>query len=627
MFSHTTIKARIWLLLALACLAAIILGALNQFSLQRTGGLYQQAAGVEAMASAINQARASQERFLRTGTKQAAEQTRAALAKAREHLTGLGLSGERASALEKGLAGYLQTFDRVVRQSQVMTESMSAQDRRSREIVEHIRKKVVAKVEANKAQAIIMAEDGDSNEDTLLGLGHVLLGNLERLQLAFTRLLLNQDQAAFQAQRNEVEKELATVARNLKALTPSLKDQDLIAAAGPLVERATGFFTGTDAMVKLWREREAMLAELDKIDLRLSEAAASFAADTRADIAGNVTFITSLGLGIALGTIVLVLVVGWFMSRAINAALARIIGGLSRSSQELDQASQQVSGASQSLAEGSAEQASSLEETSASLEEMSSMTRQNAEAAGQASSLAEENRVVLDKAQKAMAELTGAMETMRRTGEETGKIIKTIDEIAFQTNLLALNAAVEAARAGEAGAGFAVVADEVRNLAMRAAEAAKNTATLIEGSVGNMNRGVELVDHTNQAFGQVAESSEKMNALVNDIAAASQEQSQGIGQINKAMNEMDRLTQQVAANAEETAAASEQLKGQAGTVQGYVRNLSALVGAHDGRGGGSAGYNGKGRPPSKQDATLRRPQLPAPVAGGNSDDENDFIDY
>src|SRR5512140_2025943 len=184
------------------------------------------------------------------------------------------------------------------------------------------------------------------------------------------------------------------------------------------------------------------------------------------------------------------------------------------------------------------------------------MTKQNADNAGEANNLMIDAKDVVATANQSMGRLTESMGEITKASEETSKIIKTIDEIAFQTNLLALNAAVEAARAGEAGAGFAVVADEVRNLAMRAADAAKNTANLIEGTVKKVKDGSEVVERTNAEFSQVETSAGKMGELIGEITAASGEQAQGIEQISKAVSEMDKVVQVNAANAEESASAS-----------------------------------------------------------------------
>jgi methyl-accepting chemotaxis protein len=298
------------------------------------------------------------------------------------------------------------------------------------------------------------------------------------------------------------------------------------------------------------------------------------AATTAATALSSASRILTIGL-----ILVLLLGIGmaYLIVSSITKPIRRVVDGLAEGADQVASASGQVSGSSQQLAEGASEQAASIEETSSSLEEMSSMTKQNAEHAGQANKLMSETSDVVVKANQSMDKLTVSMAEITKASEETSKIIKTIDEIAFQTNLLALNAAVEAARAGEAGAGFAVVADEVRNLAMRAAEAAKNTANLIEGTVKKIKDGSELVQETSADFSQVAASAGKMSELIGEISAASTEQAQGIDQVNKAVNEMDKVVQTNAANAEESASAAEEMNAQAENMKNFVAELVAIV--------------------------------------------------
>jgi methyl-accepting chemotaxis protein len=282
-------------------------------------------------------------------------------------------------------------------------------------------------------------------------------------------------------------------------------------------------------------------------------------------------------LAIILAVSLLGILISFFTAKSLSRLLTEIASGLGDASDQVASAANQVSSSSQSLAEGSSEQAASLEETSSSLEEMASMTAQNSENAGQADSLMKGASQVVGEANRSMKELTESMTDISRASEETQKIVKTIDEISFQTNLLALNAAVEAARAGEAGAGFAVVADEVRNLALRAADAAKNTAVLIEKTAKKITDGSQLVTKTNDAFGRVQQSAAKVGELVAEIAAASKEQAEGIHQVNTAVTEMDRVVQQNAASAEENASASEEMTAQAEQMKAYVGSLVRLV--------------------------------------------------
>ncbi len=276
-----------------------------------------------------------------------------------------------------------------------------------------------------------------------------------------------------------------------------------------------------------------------------------------------------LGMGLA-----------WSITRSITKPINRIIASLTEGSEQVASASGQVSSASQSLAEGATEQAAGLEETSSSLEEMSSMTQQNADNAQQANTLSNDAKKAADNGSEAMQRMNSSIQDIQKSSDETAKIIKVIDEIAFQTNLLALNAAVEAARAGEAGKGFAVVAEEVRNLAMRSAEAAKNTTDLIEESVKNSKNGVDISGEVGKVLDEIVQGIGKTSELVGEIAAASQEQAQGIDQVNTAVSQMDKVTQQNAAHAEESASASEELSAQAESMNQAVQELVVLVGGN-----------------------------------------------
>ena len=238
------------------------------------------------------------------------------------------------------------------------------------------------------------------------------------------------------------------------------------------------------------------------------------------------------------------------------------------------------------------------------------MTKHNASNATEADSLMKDSAAVVSSATGSMLSLTAAIDEISQASEETSKIIKTIDEIAFQTNLLALNAAVEAARAGEAGTGFAVVADEVRNLAMRAADAAKNTAELIEGTVAKVKKGSELVNQTGESFEAIAVSSNKARELVSEIAAASNEQAQGVEQINAAVIDVEKVTQQNAASAEESASASEEMSAQAQQMQSMVADMVALVEgrAHDKTGvKPRANFSSAGQGLKSPSAEIRQP--------------------
>jgi|GEM_PF-5777470 len=222
-----------------------------------------------------------------------------------------------------------------------------------------------------------------------------------------------------------------------------------------------------------------------------------------------------------------------------------------------------VSSASQTLSQGAIQQAASLEEITSSMTQMGSQTDQNAENAVEANQLANEANGSAHNGRQQMERMIEAMQGITENAEQTQKVVKTIDDIAFQTNLLALNAAVEAARAGSHGKGFAVVAEEVRNLAARSAKAARETAELIDGSNRQIEEGSGIAGETAESLGTIAEHVGRVTELIGDIATASREQAQGVGQVNQGLGQVDQVTQQNSANAEETASASEQMSQQA----------------------------------------------------------------
>jgi methyl-accepting chemotaxis protein len=359
-------------------------------------------------------------------------------------------------------------------------------------------------------------------------------------------------------------------------------------------------------------------------------------ATTMADSSRRLTIIFA---ALALGLIFLLCCVIYYcLQRLVIRPVTALGNNLNETICQVADASGELTGSSQSLADDASSQAASLEEVSASMEEISTMTRQNADNAGECNSLMNEVSAVVGKANESIIRQTESMSAISAASEETSKIIKTIDEIAFQTNLLALNAAVEAARAGEAGAGFAVVADEVRNLAMRSAKAAKSTTQLIEETAAKINEGSSLAAETNENFGEVAEKVGKAGSLVSEISTASNEQTIGLSQVNKAISDIDQVTQRTAANAEETASAAAVLLSLSKETTEHTDQLMLMLNGSKKDKPQSA--RSQGRQEGRMTASLPKPRittLPAPPATLKKskppediipmDSEDDFEDF
>ncbi len=362
----------------------------------------------------------------------------------------------------------------------------------------------------------------------------------------------------------DIRQQLGAYEATLKELIAAVKAEDT--AAQPGIQ---------DRLVNVGLGLTRSMADLE-------QAVGAAQEQVGTDLHADVIFYDWFIMVVAVTALVLGVGAAAWLTRLITRPLRAIADDMTSNANQTAAAASQVSAAGQSLAQGASEQAASLEETSASLEELASMVRQGADSAAEINQLMSvEAAANFGSVNDRMTAMEQAVKEATRASQETARIIKTIDEIAFQTNILALNAAVEAARAGEAGMGFAVVADEVRNLAQRSAQAAKETQQLIEESSLKSQETLRLYSEVSSLIGKNGEIAGRVGALVAGMAGAAREQRQGIDQITTAMSQLDKVTQSTAASAEESAAAAEELFAQTETTKGAALDLMAIVMGRD----------------------------------------------
>ncbi len=406
--------------------------------------------------------------------------------------------------------------------------------------------------------------------------GVALEGHLKALDIA------SQRHEQYDADLDSLRREATDFARTAKqeqvrqlAQEQILNKLDILSQGGSSLYAlvAKGDMAGADALYGQL-STEALALNQSAHELTTLEAAA---ANTYADMAVGavaparyisiIMMCVSLVLGCAL----------IYLARSISKTLRDSIAELGDGADQVAGAASMVSSSSQSLAQGASEQAASLQETAASSEEINSMARKNTDNSRSTAELLAQSQEKVTLANRHLSDMVVSMNEITESSGKISKIIKVIDEIAFQTNILALNAAVEAARAGEAGMGFAVVADEVRSLAQRSAQAAKDTATLIEDSIAKSSEGKGKVDQVASAIRAVTEDSARVKIMVDEVSFGSEEQSRGIDKIGSSITQMKQVTQTTAASAEQAAAAAQQLSAQSETMKDVVSRLQSMV--------------------------------------------------
>ncbi|MCP4348195.1 MAG: hypothetical protein GY795_22055 [Desulfobacterales bacterium] len=418
----------------------------------------------------------------------------------------------------------------------------------------------------------------DPHKDKLQSETKDFIALCNEIYLNLQNLLIFSDVKKYEETRKHIQEKLQLKNNNLEALFEAINSSEFNILWGKVKVHFSEISELEEELFRKSEENKYLFLKLEENNEKVRKTAMEIETISRESIKKNIRINNFISIILTSGSIVVLSLLSFVLYRTIMISVSKVISGVTKGTEQIFWSSEQVTSASHSLAKGNSDQAASSEEISSSLEEVSSMIKQNADNAGSADNFMKEVGQVIEKANNSVNRLSDSMEEIISASKETSGLVETIDEIAFQTNLLALNAAVEAARAGEAGGGFAVVAEEVRNLAMRTAQAARNTSGLIEGTLKKIQTGGEITSETRRAFDEVASYADKVGKLIAEIAGTSGEQALSIGYLNSTVRETDKVTQGNAANAEETASASEEMKAQVEKIKILVNELTDLIG-------------------------------------------------
>ncbi len=583
-FKLNTIRSKVLVLPIVGVIGMLIIGGINwYFSVlfQDNIRIRKQVNGVtrSVLATLI-----SEERFVNSHTDKSLLEVEQANKDLKENILKLTsiISDPKVKSLASGILAVEKKHNELFNGIVSSIKTIDSSKEKIAATIKGMRKsltKIISSIDQEAANLVLEGEIIDEIKSSLRKEIVDFLGFVTARMLNIQDLLILNNASEFEKVRGELKHRIKLGVSNITTLLDSIESEEFKKNWNDALKGLEEVDKLEATLFNSWKKRVDLMPKLEQEARKLKEEAIGILTLMKHKYSTMRKIGDWIIMGVWVSGVVLLFSLGLVIIRSINKSLGKQIENLAEGAEQVASASQQVSTASQSLAEGASEQAASIEETSSSMEEMSSMTKQNADNAIECDRIMKHEAATnFQLIGERMHKMQGAFRETVKASEETAKIIKTIDEIAFQTNLLALNAAVEAARAGEAGAGFAVVADEVRSLAMRAAEAAKNTAHLIQGANDKIKEASTLNDQVIEVLDKNTEIAKKVTELIGEIAAASNEQAQGIEQINKAIAEMDRVVQENAANAEESASASEQLSAQAQQMRSIVDGLASLAG-------------------------------------------------